>query len=262
MNNQYFWSINWNKYTSAQGIDTPFDPASVAKLFYATYIFTNHDLETISEVTVKLEVQQYRTYRYGTRKLNVTDIGRKIPLLELIVNMLQHSCNISTGLVADYCDRGKVNEFIKTKLKLTNTTVFDKYRHQLNTTTVGDLAKLVDLILNSKLLKIENRSVLLQLLAGVKRRTVIKNILGDKWQVFSKGGTTLAGARRDWAIITMPGSKIFGWVIVVQVPSQEVKLNKIDKVLAKARLGRRHKELSQLDLEFMQQVDKLTQAIR
>lgn len=232
--------------------DQSFDPASVSKLFYAVFLFAKFKHKELESTHLRLVPNDLQRYAYGTRKLSWRDLGHDFSLIQLLTFSLQNSCNVATGILADFCNRDEVNRFISQSLKLQNTTV--RSESTQNRTTVSELVALLKIIAYGDLLESAEREYLLGIMQQTSRRAVIKSVLQD-YLVFSKGGTTFNGARRDVAIVKVKGE--FYFVVIVQLEESIPSFNKLDKILAKLHLGRLSRYLKKQDKEFGQFVKEL-----
>ena len=99
---------------------------------------------------------------------------------------------------------------------------------------------------------------------------MIKDILNGGYEVYSKGGTTFRGERRDIAVVKKisneEGEQVdrqssrVGYVILVQVSVEKlVGVTLADRIQAKLRRGRLHKHLVSVDTQFQQEAGGLLQ---
>lgn len=250
----YFYQIDLPTHKAEQGTDVPFDPASVAKLFYATFLLSHFKLAELRRQRVRLRLRDVREHGSGTRKLRWWQVGRSFSLLELLTNSLEFSCNISTGIIADFAGRGRVNEFVKQQ-GLKDTSVYSD--SSPNQTTVSDLSRLMDLIMQDNLLGEAEQGWLLDTMLRTNRRSVIKQALAGKYLVASKGGTTFQGLRRDLALVFDMNEKYLGKMIVVQAAQNIPQFGSLDRLFAKFRAGKLSRWLRKCDGEFRAIVGKL-----
>jgi beta-lactamase class A len=179
-------------------------------------------------------------------------------LSELLYLSIVNSCNVATGIIADFVGRDNVNLFIGEKLNLPNTSVYSATKP--NTTTVSDLLSCLQQITEQQILTDSERDYLYDLLAQTKRRGVIRKSLPTNIKVFSKGGTTFSGLRRDASIVFDLQFPDPGFIIVVQLSDASHAYSLIDNLAAKFHLGPKAKRLQQLDSEFNQYVHQLLNA--
>lgn len=247
----YLYQIDFPVHKARQGMDIPFDPASVAKLFYATFLLSHFRLAELQRQRVRLRWRDMREHGSGTRKLRWWQVGRSFSLLDLLTNSLEFSCNISTGIIADFAGRSRVNEFVRQQ-GLKDTSVFSDATP--NQTTVSDLNRLIDLIMQDNLLGRTEQGWLLDTMFRTNRRSVIKQVMGEKHLVASKGGTTFQGLRRDLGLLFDTDHQYLGKIIIVQETETTLKFGAVDRLLAKFHLGRLSRWLRECDGEFVGQV--------
>ncbi len=193
------YKIKIDQRVIENGQDVPFDPASISKLFYAAYIFKNAN----KSKSVRVENWHIDKYGYGTVAIGKSEVGQRFGVPQLLDMMIRDSCNISTGILADLVVRQSVNEYIKSELKLSNTTV--KSEKTENISTAGDLAQFAELI------PLE----LIDLMRGSRRRSEIGKFVGGK-SVF-KGGITKRGEHREFALLLDDHVKYpRGYIIIAQ----------------------------------------------
>jgi hypothetical protein len=219
-----------------------FDPASITKIFYISFLFAKYKKEELESIKLKLTVSHLSSYSYGTVKLDYRSIGAVFTLSELASNSLNYSCNVSTGMLADFLNRDLVNEYIHNNLGLLNTTVFSQTSK--NSTNIIDLWKF-----GRQLIAGKKHQIFLEFLNYPKRRAVISNYLTKEFKVYSKGGTTFEGCRRDWGLIF--DGKEWGSFLIIQEIIDTPKFSFIDKQLAKFHLGKKHQFLKLLDKDFI-----------
>ena len=97
--------VNFEQVSESRGIDVKFDPASISKLFYAVFLFKKFSKTLRDNTKLRLSFSDWRKYRTGTQKLQLWNVGKQYSLTELTRYSLQNSCNISTGMLADYLGR-------------------------------------------------------------------------------------------------------------------------------------------------------------
>ncbi len=200
---EFFYKIKVGEKELSRKEDEPFDPASISKLFYACYAFDKINLNS----EILLNKEDYLKYKYGTVGIKPEKIGKKFRIKELVELMICDSCNIATGLIADFVDRENVNKYIKSELGLYKTTI--KSDNTPNVTTINDLVIFID----------KMPSQLIDLMSKNRRVSSIASALKQK--IPFKGGTTLNGDRRELAII-YPG----GYIIVVQKSASNMRFFK------------------------------------
>lgn len=227
-----------------------FDPASISKVFYILYLYRQYDKSALENIKVKLTISHLNKYYYGTTKLDYQLIGSEITLSELARFSLIDSCNVATGILADYLDREKVNEFIQKKLGLLNTSIYCE--SSKNISSISDMWKF-----SRQLIFAETNLEFIGLLEQEKRRAVVQKCLGTKFQVFSKGGTTFEGLRRDWGFLKKGNE--YGSFLIFQTLNSEKHFTFFDKALAKVHLGKQHSYIQNLNLDFETKVFEICQ---
>lgn len=188
----YFYKIKKGEKIFQKGENVSFDPASISKLFYASYIIKKIN----KEEKIKLQLNDFNKYNYGTIVLEKRDVDKSFSIKELLEYMICDSCNISTGLIADYAGRENINKYIKEDLCLKNSSI--KSDKTDNITTLNDLARFYEQVDKD----------LLDLMLKNRRKSSIKKTLGK--DLAFKGGTTISGDRRELAIYPE------GYIIIVQ----------------------------------------------
>jgi len=259
--NNWLYFIKYNNTFAETGSETLFNPASLNKIFYAIYLLDKYSLDYLRENKMVLGFNYWRVHRKGTQKLKFSQIRRRFSLLELLEFALRDSCNIATAMLADYCGRGNVNAFIKEKLGLNFTHL--PARGIGNESTLAELAKTLELVAETNLLTKEKRDFLLEIMLSRTTEAFIKPELVKNFRVYSKGGTTFTGQKRDMAIVQNRLSGKFGYVIFSDERDLPLpKYNLFDKLLAKQNKGKLHKHLRFVESSFGKYVaEKLSETI-
>jgi hypothetical protein len=241
--------FHFKDYTWHSNMDFSFNPASISKLFYASYLVDKYGEDFLRRKELFLTVSQYFRYKGGTVKLGIFDINKKYSINELLEFSLLNSCNIATGILADFAGRENVNEYIRARLNLGNTSVYSS--------TTQNVSSISDMLTFLRYLK--NNKFLLSILEKPKRRAVLRAYVGTNIEVLSKGGTTYTGLRREIGLI-ISGHEI-GEYVLVQTTSSLPRLNIIDKILAIAHLGKLHNWLVNLNTNFEEKMEEISKNI-
>lgn len=245
----YLYKIEYRGINAGEGADLEFDPASLTKIYYVLYLLNRYSLQELKTKQLKLTRNVWSTHRKGTRKLRFSDINNSFPVYSLLEDVLQFSCNIATAMIADFAGRDNVNNFITEVLNLQHTSVPAKGLR--NISTAAELIRTLQLASGTGLLNDEARTFLLDTMEARRTEWFLRPVLDKYFRVYSKGGTTFTGQKRDLAIIRNRKTGEFGYVVVVD--NRDIPLpahNKLHKLQAKYRKGRLHKHLQNVESEF------------
>ncbi|BAZ32880.1 beta-lactamase [Cylindrospermum sp. NIES-4074] len=217
----FFLDLDNGNYLDIGG-DRVFPAASTIKLPILVAFFQDLDAGKVSlnkQLTMRGDL-----VASGSGIMQYERVGKKYTALETITKMIVISDNTATNMIIDYLGgTARLNQRFRT-WGLKNTVIrnlLGDFRGT-NTTSSRDMARVLALLVNDKLVSSQSKEQALDILRQTKTRTLLPAGLGKDALISHKTGDIgfLIG---DAGFITMPNGKHYLAAIYVKRPYKDVR---------------------------------------
>jgi len=217
----FFLDLDNGNYLDIRG-DRIFPAASTIKLPILVAFFQDVDAGKVS-LTEKLVLRR-DLITNGSGTMQYARVGKKFTALETVNKMITISDNTATNMIiARLGGIAQLNKRFQ-RWGLHNTVI----HHLLadlrgtNTTSAKDMTRVLALLVNHKLVSLQSRATILDILSRTTIRTLLPAGLGPGATIANKTGD-IGFVIGDAGLITMPSGKRYIAAVFVRRPYQDLR---------------------------------------